>query len=64
MGKRDAMVFNHVKSCIDNEGFDYCFRSYSDFEGMEDPKFQELRKAYVDAADALEKYIIENTEED
>jgi hypothetical protein len=42
---------------IDNEGFDYAFRYYSSFEDVKDPKFHELRKAYVEAAKALCSYI-------
>lgn len=39
------------------EGFDYCFRKYSSFEEVEDPKFHELRLAYIKAADEIEKYV-------
>ena len=55
---------NYVRSCVENEGFDYCFRSYSNFEDVNDDEFQKLRKAYVDAADALEKYVNDNSEGD
>lgn len=53
---------NYVRNCMDNEGFDYCFRNYSEFEEVQDEEFQKLRKAYVDAAEALEKYIKNKTE--
>lgn len=46
-----------LAAVIDQEGFDYAFRDYSDFGSVEDATFQTLRKAYVDAADALESYI-------
>lgn len=46
-----------VKCSIDNEGFDYAFRSYSNFEEVKDEEFHKLRKVYIEAADALEKYI-------
>jgi hypothetical protein len=55
---------NYVRSCVDTEGFDYCFRNYSKFEDVNDDEFQKLRKAYVDAADALEKYVNDNSEGD
>ena len=42
---------------VDNEGFDYAFRYYSSFDDIKDPKFHELRKAYVEAAKALSDYI-------
>jgi hypothetical protein len=46
-----------VAACVDNEGFDYAFRKYSNFEDVKDKEFHRLREAYVDAADALEEYI-------
>ena len=46
-----------VAACVDNEGFDYAFRNYSDFKEVKDEEFHKLRKAYVDAADALAEYI-------
>jgi len=48
-----AMVSYRMK----NEGFDYCWRYYSDFEEIKDGKFHELRKAYIGAAHELEKYV-------
>lgn len=41
------------------EGFDYAFRHYSDFKEVVDETFHELRKAYVEAADALDEYLPE-----
>jgi len=49
--------FDFVRNAVDKEGFDYAFRAYSHFEEVKDRKFQDLRKAYVKAADALEAYI-------
>jgi hypothetical protein len=48
-----------VQYRMDAEGFDYCFRRYSSFEEIEDPKFHELRLAYIKAADAIEQYVEE-----
>lgn len=53
-----------VHARIDNEGFDYCFRHYSDFKGVDDPVFHRLRLAYIAAANALEEYVEENAELD
>lgn len=47
----------YVQSKIDNEGFDYTFTGYSDFETIKDKKFHELRKAYIKAQEDLESYI-------
>lgn len=46
-----------VCACVENEGFDYAFRHYSDFREVKDEEFHKLRKAYVDAAQALEDYL-------
>lgn len=47
----------NVRLTIDNEGFDYAFRYYSDFTEVEDEEFHRLRKAYEKAADALDEYV-------
>jgi hypothetical protein len=52
----------YVRSKMEGEGFDYCFRDYAEFEEVQDTEFHKLRKVYVDAADALEKYIKDHTE--
>lgn len=52
---KDAL--SDVRHAVDAEGFDYAFRKYSDFKKIDDPRFHELRLAYVAAADALEKYV-------
>lgn len=46
-----------VCNVIDNEGFDYAFRFYSDFSEIKDKKFHELREAYLTAAKELSEYI-------
>lgn len=48
---------NHVRACVENEGFDYCFINYDDFGQIQDKAFHDLRKAYVDAHKALIDYI-------
>jgi hypothetical protein len=48
---------------IENEGFDYAFNHYSDFQEIIDPEFHRLREAYINAQKNLEKYI-DPTEED
>ena len=42
-----------------NEGFDYCWRHYSNFEEIKDEKFHELRKAYIATANELQKYVMD-----
>ena len=48
-----------VRYRMEAEGFHYCFKHYSSFEEIEDPKFHELRLAYINAADAIKKYVDE-----
>lgn len=53
----DPTSLAHVRATVENEGFDYAFRSYSDFHEVKDKKFHKLREAYLAAAKALEDYI-------
>ena len=46
-----------VRDRVEIEGFEYAFRSYSDFPEVEDPEFHRLREAFVKAADELETYL-------
>ena len=46
-----------VMGIVDNEGFDYAFCDYSNFEEIKDPEFHEARKKYVEAAKKLKELI-------
>ena len=59
---KELTEFELVAHKIDYEGFDYCFRNYSDWEEIKDDEFQKLRQAYVDAANELEWYIMDKVE--
>ena len=48
---------SEVKYRMQEEGMDYCFQSYSYWDEIKDEKFHRLRNAYLDAAEALERYI-------
>ena len=52
-----------VSMTMEAEGFDYCFRSYSQWEEVRDAKFHKLRQAYLDAAEALESYVKTNSQD-
>lgn len=52
---KDPMI--EVRQCVEKEGFDYAFRHYSDFSQVKSKEFHALRKAYVKAARALEKFV-------
>lgn len=51
------MTLEQVAGIVDNEGFDYAFRHYSDFKEVKDVEFHRLRREYVDAAILLADYI-------
>ena len=55
--------FADLRSRMNQEGFHYCFKHYSSFSDIEDQEFHKLRKAYLSAADKLEKYIVEKAEQ-
>ena len=42
---------------IDQEGFHYTFKEYSDYPEVDDAMFHHLRREYLKAAKALESYI-------
>jgi hypothetical protein len=49
---------------VAEDGFDYAFRNYSDWEEIKDEKFHKLRKAYIKAAQALRSYVGEYHDEE
>lgn len=49
-----------VVAIIDQEGFDYAFCDYSNFEDVKDEEFHKLRKNYIEAKQALENYLPES----
>lgn len=56
--------FTDLRSRINQEGFDYCFRKYSSFKEFTDPQFHKLRLEYIESANRLENYINERAEEE
>jgi hypothetical protein len=49
--------FNYLKSRINQEGFHYCFKHYSNWENIKDPEFHKLRISYLEISKLLEDYI-------
>lgn len=47
----------YIHDTVENEGFHYAFIHYSDFEEVKDDHFHKLRKAYVEATNALADYL-------
>jgi hypothetical protein len=58
--RKDTMTgreFASVNGAIDNEGFDYAFVNYSNFDDVKDEKFHELRQAFLNARQELKEYV-------
>lgn len=53
----DPATVQDIRGKVESEGsMDYTFRFYSEFADVKDKKFHKLRKAYVEAAQALADY--------
>ena len=46
-----------VMGIVDNEGFDYAFCDYSDFEEIKDAEFHKVREEYKKVARKLKEII-------
>lgn len=57
MKAHEAENWSNVHYRMENEGFHYCFKHYSSFEEIEDEKFHQLRKQYLEIALELEQYV-------
>ena len=49
--------FEMVRYRMENEGFHYCFKHYSSFKEVEDEKFHELRRKYLEISNEIEEYV-------
>jgi hypothetical protein len=54
---------NYVDAVIHNEGFDYTFIHYSNFDDVKDKKFHKLREEYLISRKKLNDYIKKNKNE-
>lgn len=50
-----------VENSIHEEGMDYTFDTYSDWDDIVDEHFHVLRKRYLDSMHALKAYVLENS---
>ena len=55
--------WEQVQYRMEEEGFDYCWRCYSNFKEIEDEEFHKLRKLYIEISEKLEKYVENKVEE-
>lgn len=49
--------WEYVQYKMEEEGFDYCFKHYSNFQDIKDEEFHKLRLEYLAASEKLEKYV-------
>lgn len=49
--------FRAVRYRMDNEGIDYCFESYSDWDEIEDEEFHKLRLEFLDSMKKIRSYV-------
>ena len=59
MGKTTLENWDRLKYRIEQEGIEYCFKHYSDWQEIEDEKFHELRLKLLESMSELERYIEE-----
>jgi hypothetical protein len=62
MSSSKKLDMSYVQSCIENEGFTYCFDSYSSFKEVKDDSFHKLLSDYKVAKKRLENYINKKAE--
>lgn len=48
---------DYIRETVNQEGFDYAFTGYSNFEEIKDKEFHRLREAYLKARKELAEYI-------
>lgn len=49
--------WENVKYRMNEEGFHYCFMSYSKWDEIEDKEFHKLRKRYLKVSKQLQYYV-------
>jgi hypothetical protein len=48
---------------MDEEGFDYCFENYSNWDEIKDEEFHRLRLGFLQSMEDLRNYIDKKVEE-
>ncbi len=64
MKNQENNKFDDVQYRIDNEGIDYCFEFYSNFNDIEDERFHELRLRFIQVMGELRDYVNERCSEE
>jgi hypothetical protein len=55
--------FESVRYRIREEGIDYCFKHYSNFETIEDETFHKLRLSYIKSSEEIQAYVNKRIED-
>ena len=55
--------WERVQYRMDEEGFDYCFESYSRWDEIKDEEFHRLRLGFLQSMEDLRNYIDKKVEE-
>ena len=53
-----------VKYRMENEGIDYCFESYSDWDEIKDEEFHRLRLGFLQYMKEIREYVDKKIEEE
>lgn len=59
----DLELWESVQYRMDEEGFDYCFESYSHWDEIKDEEFHRLRKEFLRTMEELRNYIDNKVDE-
>ena len=49
--------FKAVQYRMNNEGIDYCFNGYSNWDEIEDEEFHKLRQEFLDSMKKIHEYV-------
>jgi hypothetical protein len=63
MSEEELENWENVQYRIDEEGFEYCFKSYSSWEEIKDEKFHQMRLEVLKQMEELRNYIDLKVEE-
>ena len=63
MTEDELELWESVQYRMDEEGFDYCFESYSHWDKIEDAEFHRLRLGFLQYMKELREYIDSKVEE-
>jgi hypothetical protein len=62
MTEEEYVKWEMVRYRMDSEGMEYCFKSYSSFEEIEDEEFHKLRKELLESMGKIRTFVKEKLE--